>query len=160
MTSNIKCRKCGGMHFTIKCNKNNTDNLIISNNNTDNNNKNNADNNNKNNTDNNKNNINNLIISNNNYYNNNNNYNNNKFQHYNKLITYRVKISELPNDITENEMMAQLYEWGDIIKLKLLNYTDNSVLYIDFKKEDQANYFIKALNKTYFEYNIISVSKI
>ena len=46
------------------------------------------------------------------------------------------------------------------MELKLLNYTNNSVLYIDFKKEDQADYFIKALNKTYFEYNIISVSKI
>ena len=131
MTSNIKCRKCGGQHFTIKCNNNKEINKNI-----------NKDINKEINKDINK------------------DINNNKYQHCNKLITYRVKISELPNDITENEIMEQLYEWGDIIKLKLLNYNDNSILYIDFKQEDQAEYFIRALNKTYFEHNIILVSRI
>jgi hypothetical protein len=116
MTSHINCRKCGGPHFTIKCNKDKknipVDNPIP------------------------------------------------KYINKNKFITYRVKISELPSDLTEKEMMEQLYEWGDIIRLKVLNHSDISIVFIDFKFEDQADYFVKALNKTDYDHHIISVSRI
>jgi hypothetical protein len=78
---------------------------------------------------------------------------------YNKQI-YRIKISDLPNDISEKEMMELMYNWGDITKIKVLNYPENSVVYIDFKYEIQADYFIKALHKTIFEYSIINVVKV
>ena len=168
MTENIKCRKCGGAHFTIKCNQNklNIDNNKL---NIDNNNKLNIDNkinNNNINKFNNDNKINNNNKFNNiNKFNNDNNKfnnNNNKYYKYNKYegITYRIKISEMPNDITEQELMDQLYNWGDIIKIKIINNYETSNIYIDFKYEDQADYFIKGLNKTTFDHRIIIVSKL
>ena len=149
MTENIKCRKCGGAHFTIKCNQNK---LNIDNN------KLNIDNNNKLNIDNKINNNNINKFNNDNKINN----NNNKYYKYNKYegITYRIKISEMPNDITEQELMDQLYNWGDIIKIKIINNYETSNIYIDFKYEDQADYFIKGLNKTTFDHRIIIVSKL
>ena len=146
----IKCRKCGGLHFTINCGKEKKNNNIFLNNNNIDNNNNNIDNNTNNYKDN---------------YNRNNNYkdkdnsrpfytdNNRNFK--NKI--YRVKISQLPNDITEKEMMELTFDWGDIIKIKVLNYEEHTIVYIDFKYEDQSEYFIKALHKTSFEYTIISV---
>jgi hypothetical protein len=76
------------------------------------------------------------------------------------MKTYKVKISDLPCDITEKEMTRLTYYWGDITKIKVCNYSDNSIVFIEFKYEDQADYFIKALHKTTFEYLIISVIKI
>ena len=74
--------------------------------------------------------------------------------------TFKVKITDLPNDITDNEILELLYEWGDISHVNIKNYTDTSIAYIEFKDEKQADYFIKALDKTYFEYLIISIIKL
>ena len=74
--------------------------------------------------------------------------------------TFKVKISELPSDLKELELMELLYDWGDIVYLKVINYDTNSVAFIDFKFEIHADYFIKALHKTLFEYLIISVVKL
>ena len=41
---------------------------------------------------------------------------------------------------------------GDIAHVNIKNYNDTSIAYIEFKDEKQADYFIKAPNKTYFEY--------
>ena len=71
-----------------------------------------------------------------------------------------MKISELPSDLKELELMELLYDWGDIVYLKVINYDTNSVAFIDFKFEVHADYFIKALHKTLFEYLIISVIKL
>lgn len=123
MTSHINCRKCGGPHFTIKCDKDKKTEIKH----------------------------------------NNIKYNDIKDENKdkkNKYITYRVKISELPSDLTEKEMMEQLYEWGDIVRLKVLNHSDISIVFIDFKFEAQADYFVKALNKTDYDHHIISVSRI
>ena len=134
MTLQIKCRKCNGPHFTIKCTLNNTSN------NTSNNNTNNI--------------ISNVI-------------NNSNIRTYDSKLhniknskTYTVKISELPNDISEYEMKELLKEWGDIKKIKVLNYTDTSVVYIDFVIEKYADHFIKALHKTTFDNVVISVLKV
>ena len=47
--------------------------------------------------------------------------------------------------------MELLYGWGNIIKIKVINYPEYSIAYIDFKYKDQADYFIRALHKTYFD---------
>ena len=131
----ITCRKCGGSHLTIKCGK---DNITL----------------------------NKLNIINLDKYDTNHDTNHDdkiKKQYvnkYNHRKIYRVKMSELPNDITEKELMELTYNWGDITKLKVLNYPENSVAYIDFKYEDQADYFVKALHKTVFEYLILSVCRV
>ena len=136
LINQIKCRKCGGPHFTIKCGKEKKENNIFLNNN------------------------------NNNNSNNNNNNNNTELRNvyqkknYEKRKNYRVKISELPNDINEKEMMELTYDWGNINKIKVLNYQDNTVVYIDFKYEPQADYFVKALHKTTFDHLLISVIRV
>ena len=81
------------------------------------------------------------------------NYKREKF--YSKKL-YRVKLSELPKDMYEEEMMELTYEWGHIVKVKVINYDENSVAYIDFGFEDEANYFIEAIDKTPFESLLLS----
>jgi len=148
--TNLKCRKCGGAHFTIKCGKEKKEpineepfsdilppeNKIV--------------------------NINKQEINKKQYEfkksDNKNNYRN-KFQSTNK-ITYRVKLSELPNDMYEDEMLELTSEWGHIIKVKVINYDENSVAYIDFGFEDEAKYFIEAIDKTPFESLLLSASQV
>ncbi len=72
--------------------------------------------------------------------------------------TYRVKISELPVDMTEEEMMELTCDWGHVVKVRVLNYPESSTAYVDFGYEDEANYFIKAIDKTPFEYILISAT--
>jgi hypothetical protein len=74
--------------------------------------------------------------------------------------TYRVKISDLPVDMTEEEMMELTSEWGHIVRLKVLNYNESSVAYVDFGYEDEADYFIKAIDKTPFELILISATRV
>ena len=77
-----------------------------------------------------------------------------KRHHFKK--TYRVKLSNLPNDITEEEMMELTCDWGHIVRMKVLSYNDSCTVYIDFGYVDEANYFIEAIDKTPFEYLILS----
>jgi hypothetical protein len=74
--------------------------------------------------------------------------------------TYRVKLSELPNDITEEEMMELTCDWGHVVKIRVLNYEESSTSYIDFGYEDEADYFIKALDKTPFEYMMLQAIRV
>jgi hypothetical protein len=76
--------------------------------------------------------------------------------------TYRVKISELPVDITEEEVLELTNEWGHIVRAKVLNYQDSnsSNAYIDFGYEEEADYFVKALDRTPFEMLMIDVSRV
>ena len=135
--TNLKCRKCGGAHFTIKCGKEKNPEIIIESN------------------------IKQNDIDNKKQYEFKKSENNfrNKFQSTNK-ITYRVKLSELPNDMTEEEMLELTSEWGHIIKVKVINYDENSVAYIDFGFEDEAKYFIEAIDKTPFESLLLSASQV
>jgi hypothetical protein len=75
-------------------------------------------------------------------------------------ISYRVKVSELPNDITEDEMMELCNNWGYITKLRVINYDDTSVSYIDFNKEECADYFVEALHRTPFDHLILNVTRV
>lgn len=72
-----------------------------------------------------------------------------------------VKISNLPFDISENELWDLTKEWGNIKKIKVVKLDNNTAIsYITFKYENQADYFIKALHKTNFEYYIIHIIKV
>lgn len=84
----------------------------------------------------------------------------NEIRTHNSRISYRVKMSELPNDITEDEMMELCNNWGYITKLKVINYEETSVAYIDFNKEECANYFVEALHRTPFEHLILNVTRV
>lgn len=133
----IQCRKCGGPHVTLKCGKDKQDlNVILDNkfappkeNN----------------------------HYNNNHYNNNNNHHKHNYsEHIDKRKIVTVRISNLPTDITVPELNNLVNEWGKIGRINLNNY-DNSTCYIDFYFKDEAEYFIKAIDKTQFENLILNV---
>jgi len=74
--------------------------------------------------------------------------------------TYRVKLSELPLDMSEEELMELTTDWGHIVRIKLLIYEESSTAYIDFGYEDEAEYFVEAIDKTPFEYRMISACRV
>lgn len=129
----IKCRKCGGSHFTIKCGKEPIQDNIIQ--------------------------VDIKETPKEKFRENKNRFSSNNEKYYPK-ITYRVKLSELPKDMFEEEMLELVSEWGHIIKVKLINYDENSVAYIDFGFEDEALYFIEAIDKTPFESLLLSATKV
>lgn len=73
-------------------------------------------------------------------------------------ITHRVKISELPLDMTEEEIMDLTKDWGNIVRAKVIIYADNAVAYIDFSDKEQAIYFEEAINNTPFDHRVLSVT--
>ena len=126
MDNKIQCRKCGGDHLTIKCGK--ESNSVI------------------NQLDNNKDTT--------KWHAPKKTYNNTHKQTYHTI--YRIKISELPNDITFDEMTDLMNEWGHIVKIKLVPYGDTITAYIDFGYKEEAEYFVSAIDKTPFDYRILS----
>lgn len=84
----------------------------------------------------------------------------NKRERFNRRPLHKVKISNLPVDMNDEELMELLYDWGHVIKLRVLNYTENSTAYVEFKEEAEANYLVEALHKTPFESIIIHVERI
>jgi RNA recognition motif-containing protein len=72
----------------------------------------------------------------------------------------KVKMGHLPHDITEEELLELLADWGHVTRLTVLNYPENSNAYIDFRTEEQADYFVKAFDKTPCNYMILSVEKL
>jgi RNA recognition motif-containing protein len=133
-TNKIICRKCGGPHFTIKCGIEKKEVIVE------------------------------IEKSEYKYKSNNNQDYKNNFEKKERKqyfkTTYRVKISDLPVDMTEEEMMELTSEWGHIVRLKVLNYNESSVAYVDFGYEDEANYFIKAIDKTPFEMILICAIRV
>lgn len=87
------------------------------------------------------------------------NYNKNQKQKTWFKTTYRVKLSELPTDISEEELRELTCDWGHIAKIRVNKYNESSVAYIDFGYEEEADYFIKAIDKTPFDYLIISAQR-
>ena len=142
-TNKIVCRKCGGPHFTIKCGKEAIEEKkdtietekkdYKSNNNHD-------------------------------YKSNNHDYKNNTFERRERKqyfkTTYRVKLADLPIDMSEEEMMELTSEWGHIVRIRVLNYNESSVAYIDFGYEEEADYFVKAIDKTPFGMILISSTRV
>ena len=72
----------------------------------------------------------------------------------------KVKIGSLPIDMTEEELNELLYDWGTVKHLRLLSYPDMSVAYVEFRNADEIDYLIKALDKTPFDFRIISIEKL
>jgi hypothetical protein len=125
------CRKCGGPHLTIKCGKCNKNETIQNENCKQ------------------------------------NKYNKNEktfFKSEKKyfLKTFGVKITNLPSNMTDRELMELTANWGTIVKLVVLHYEykATSVAFINFGYEEEANYFVKALDKTPFEYEILSLIRV
>jgi len=167
----LVCKKCGGEHLTIKCGKQQTKSIIENvvdilkvdnppnlkqHNSVDD-----KD----------------FKVVGNRKYNNNNTREHNNTREYNKDFQsnrkppfekrdnykrtyYKAKISNLPIDMTEEELMELLYEWGQVTRLTLLTYHDGCCAYVEFKNEDQVNYFVEALNKTPFEHIILTVERL
>ncbi len=75
-------------------------------------------------------------------------------------VTYRVKLSELPIDMSEEEMMELTTDWGHVVRIKLLVYEESATAYIDFGYEDEADYFVEAIDKTPFEYRMLTACRV
>ncbi len=152
----IVCRKCGGPHFTIKCgkekNQETTATVAESSNDIK-----------PNKIDNTESKPKNDYKSKDHEYKNSDNkdnrHNDRPRKQYFKT-TYRVKISDLPIDMTEEEMMELTSEWGHIVRIRVLNYPESSTSYVDFGYEEEADYFVKAIDKTPFEFVIISAMRV
>ncbi len=191
-THNIKCRKCGGSHLTIKCGKEQEtteinkeplnhniispkNNIMSSNTKQQNFNKsssyNKPQNENYKSNDykqyNNYNNKTNDYKQHNNHSNKTNDYktndyksNNKQFNNYEMRKCGKVKMSNLPKDITNEELNDLLVDWGYIKYINIKQYTDDTVAYIEFKDEKQADYLIEALHNTPFDSRIIKINKL
>ena len=79
---------------------------------------------------------------------------------YEKKINFKVKINNLPSDISKEELYELCNDWGNIKYINVNGYKDESVAFIEFREEDQCKYFIEALDNTPFDYRIIKISRI
>ena len=115
----LVCRKCGDNYLTIKCGKNNHESKLESK------------------SESKPERVINKWV---------NNDNKEKRNHFKR--TYTVKLAELLLDMTEEELMELTHEWGHIIRIRLNTYEESSTTYIEFGFEKEADYFVKALDKT------------
>jgi hypothetical protein len=150
-TTKIVCRKCGGPHFTMKCGKEETikpdEKVNIHHE--------------KGNIHHEKGNI---------HHEKGNIHHKREDYHYKREDTnyknnfkkrgYKVKMSNLPSNMLEEELLELLYDWGDLVRLKLLSYAESSCAYIEFISEEQRTYLIEALHRTPFEHQMITVEKL
>ncbi len=135
----VVCRKCGGGHFTLQCGK---EKKLPTNKNEDKNEDKNE-------------------FSNKNY--NNKNYNNkrrNRRYDNDNTPNFRVTLENLPSDITLVNLNKMLINWGRIgnIRIKYNKKVDSNFVNIQFYDKEQAEYFVKAVDKTSIGYMIISAS--
>ena len=92
----------------------------------------------------------------NNKYKNKNNYNNN-FKRNTPKKKYCVKLTNIPDDLTIRELNELMIEWGHIGKINFNNNTKYKAAFVDFYIKEEAEYFVRALDKTPFDNYIISV---
>ncbi len=79
-----------------------------------------------------------------------------KDQYIDKRKIVTVRISNLPDDITVEELNDLISEWGKIGRINVSAYESKSA-FIDFYYKDEAEYFVKALDRTPFDNLIIGV---
>ena len=137
----LVCRKCQGAHLTMNCGKESKsviEKIIVESYNND--------------------------FKSNNYYNKNKDdiekLNKNKYE---RKPLHKVKMSNLPADITEdelNELLYNLYNGKYVVRMQLLNYEHNSTAYIKFKEEEAADYIVTALHKTPFDHIMLDVERL
>ena len=137
----IICKKCGGPHITIKCGK---ESKIIE-----------------------------PVVEipkettfkkhdgNDNYkkYDSNKHDNYKKHDNYNKYDTSKrkivtIKLSNLPYDMTVQELELLVKPWGHIGRVNL-NNSENKAGFIDFNFKEESDYFIEAIDRTPFDNVII-----
>lgn len=68
-----------------------------------------------------------------------------------------VRITNLPLDISIKELSTLLKEWGDIGKINFNEHHNGKSAFINFFIKEEAEYFVKALNGTIFDNDIINV---
>lgn len=68
-----------------------------------------------------------------------------------------IRISNLPDDITNKELIELVSEWGEIGNVNIKIYSDSVSAYIDFYNKYEADYFVEALHATPFGHLIINV---
>jgi RNA recognition motif-containing protein len=79
-----------------------------------------------------------------------------KDQYIDKRKIVTVRISNLPDDITVEELNELISEWGKIGRINISAYESKSA-FIDFYYKDEAEYFVRALDRTPFGHLIIGV---
>ncbi len=131
----IKCRKCGGPHVTLKCGKDKQDLTVILENKFP---------------------PKEQILNNHvhNHVHNNHVHNHGHAIDKRKIVT--VRISNLPDDITVPELNELVSHWGKVGRINISTY-ENKSGFIDFYYMDEAEYFVKALDKTPFDHLILDV---
>lgn len=85
-------------------------------------------------------------------------YKNNNNKNYNNLKEkFCIKISNIPSDLTIKELYELVKEWGDIGRINFNNNINYKCAFIDFYIKEEAEYFVRALDKTPFDNYIINV---
>lgn len=79
----------------------------------------------------------------------------------NREKVYKIKISNIPLDLTLKNLNKMMVGWGKIGNIKLGNYREDKTKYaiIDFYEEEASKYFIEAIDTTPIGHNMVSVSK-
>lgn len=82
-------------------------------------------------------------------------------RNYQRNKNTKVRISNLPRDITVKELNDLLSDWGNIGRINIRNIcnrdTKITIAFIDFYNNDEADYFVKAIDKTPFDHCILDV---
>ena len=143
----VKCRKCGGDHFTSKCGKDKKteNNLVEEKKVTPEKKLSNFESNNK------------------------KNFNNVKTKRRTKFRkpidssvnekTFKIKINNLPADLTLQNLNKMMLGWGRIGDIKLRRDSKTSYALIDFFDKEARDYFIEAINGTPMGFMILQVTK-
>ena len=136
----IKCRKCGGDHFTSKCGKT-TEKPKIEKNNPK------------------------PIFEKNKLQNKRRNRVKRDFKKkYNNFSdprerVYKVKINNIPKDLTLQNLNKMMLGWGKIGNINLRKYSDNPYALVDFYDVKARDYFIEAINGTPLGHMMLHVTK-
>ena len=69
-----------------------------------------------------------------------------------------VRMTNIPDDLTINELQELLLEWGKIGKINFNKSDYNKSVFIDFYNDYEAEHFVKAIDRTPFDNYILSVS--
>ena len=82
-------------------------------------------------------------------------------KNYNRNKNTKVRISNLPKDVTVKELNELLSDWGQIGRINIKNIcnrdTKITIAFIDFYNHNEADYFVKAIDKTPFDHYILDV---
>jgi|TARA_B110000858_G_C17722453_1_gene435953 RNA recognition motif-containing protein len=82
-------------------------------------------------------------------------------RNYHRNRNTKVKISNLPRDINVKELNDLLSDWGQIGRINIRNICNKenklTIAFVDFYNLNEAEYFLKALDKTAFDHYILDI---